>query len=130
MSGIPSAEVSPDPIFRPFTWHNVDVPPSYLKTLAEHTHDIGNGIATLLAPIEFHESGALDNAPLLSAVDKVGFDIFRCQDVAVNWPASEYGWSLHESILVAMSSLLYPDRVAWNFLQDGLNAHVPREETN
>lgn len=61
---------SPDPIFRPFSWHHPDVPPSHLKTLSEHTHDIANGIATLLSLIEFHESAALDDAPLLSPIDK------------------------------------------------------------
>jgi hypothetical protein len=70
MPGISSSDESSDPIFQPFSWHNEDVPPSYLKTLAEHSHDVGNGIATLLALIEFSESEALDGKPLLSPLDK------------------------------------------------------------
>lgn len=70
MPGIPSSETSSNPLFRPFTWHDVDVPPSNHKVLAEYTHDIGNGIATLLALIEHHESEALDGRPFFSALDK------------------------------------------------------------
>ncbi|WDZ94512.1 hypothetical protein Herbaro_13520 [Herbaspirillum sp. WKF16] len=58
------------PSFRPFTWHRANVLRTNQIVLAEHTHDIGNGIATLLALIEFHESEEQDDAPLLSPLDK------------------------------------------------------------
>jgi len=52
-----------------------------------------------------------------NAVWQIGFDIFRCQDLAINFPQIKCNWSSDESILVAISSLLYPDRIAWNVLQ-------------
>jgi hypothetical protein len=70
---MPDASPSADPaapLFRPFSWHRPDVPPSHQKALAEYTHDVGNGLAALLALLEFHESQELDDAPLLAAVDK------------------------------------------------------------
>lgn len=70
MSGTPQSDDSAKPLFQPFSWHRAEVPPSYQKTLAEYTHDIGNGIAMLLALIEFHESQELDSTPLLATVHK------------------------------------------------------------
>lgn len=70
MSASSAPDISTDPVFQPFSWHRSDVPSSYQKTLAEHSHDIGNGIATLLALIEFHEAEALDDRPILSPLDK------------------------------------------------------------
>lgn len=70
MPGTRASDVSSSPLFQPFSWHQPDVPPSHCKALAEHAHDVGNGLAALLALIEFHESQATDDEPLLSAVDK------------------------------------------------------------
>lgn len=58
------------PLFQAFSWYRPGVPPSYQKALAEHAHDVGNGLAALLALIEFHEAQELDGEPLLAAVDK------------------------------------------------------------
>lgn len=70
MPGTRSPDTFTSPIFQSFSWHHADVPPSCQKALAEHTHDISNGIAKLLELIEFHESQAMDDEPLLAPVDK------------------------------------------------------------
>lgn len=70
MSDIPPHDQCDAPLFRAFSWHRPDVKPSYHKTLCEYSHDVGNGMAVLLALIEFHESQERDGVPLLAAVDK------------------------------------------------------------
>ncbi|MCI1014299.1 MULTISPECIES: hypothetical protein [Herbaspirillum] len=58
------------PIFRSFSWHRADTPPSHQKTLADYSLDIGGGVSTLLSLIAFSDAEAIDGKPLLSVVDR------------------------------------------------------------
>ncbi|WP_288408470.1 hypothetical protein [uncultured Herbaspirillum sp.] len=70
MPDIQTSEVSRARLFKSFSWHHAEVPPSEKKMLVEYAHDVGNGMATLLSLMEFNEIEASDDRPLLSAVDR------------------------------------------------------------